>query len=148
MSKPKYAIASDHAGFDLKEYIKTHFNEVEWLDVGTDSAERVDYPDFASKAAKMVSDGKTPAAVLVCGSGVGMAITANKFKGVRSTVAESEVVAALCKQHNNVNVLCLGARLTPRELAVKIVKTWMHTSFEGGRHQDRLEKISILEKSR
>ena len=145
MTKTKLALAADHAGYDLKEYLKKHFNEVEWLDLGTDNCDRVDYPDYAAKAAKLVSEGKITAAVLVCGSGVGMAIAANKFKNVRATVAESEVVAALCKQHNNVNVLCLGARLTERELAVKIVKTWLHTGFEGGRHQDRIEKISKLE---
>lgn len=144
----KIALAADHAGYEEKEQLKTTLDEigVEYDDLGTDSPDAVDYPDYAVKAAQGVSNGDYEQALLVCGSGTGMAIAANKVRGVRAAVAWNEEIARLARQHNNANVLSLAARYTPLEELRKIVKSWFAADFEGGRHERRVEKINEAEK--
>src|SRR6185503_2682342 len=120
---------------------------VEFDDLGTMSEESVDYPDYARKVAEQVAEGKVEQGLLVCGSGTGMAITANKVPGVRAAVAWSEEIARLARQHNNANVLAIGARTTPEGEIPKIVRAWFATAFEGGRHAARVEKISKVERN-
>lgn len=139
----KIALASDHAGFSEKEKLKVLLNDLglEVSDLGTVSEASVDYPDYARKVAEEVSEGRVDQGVLLCGSGTGMAITANKVPGVRAVVAWSEEIARLARQHNDANVLAIGARTTPPEEIPKIVRAWFSTSFEGGRHAERVKKI-------
>jgi ribose 5-phosphate isomerase B len=146
----RIALASDHAGYAEKERLKPLLEDlgVEFEDLGTTSEASVDYPDYARKVAEEVAAGKVEQGVLVCGSGTGMAITANKVPGVRAAVAWSEEVARLARQHNNANVLALGARTTPPGDIPKIVRAWFATEFEGGRHAARVEKISDVERGR
>lgn len=146
VQKAKVLIACDHAGFELKELLKQTVTGVEWIDEGPHSGDRTDYPDYAEKVAAKISAGAIKFGVLVCGSGIGMCIAANKFSGVRAAVVESEQTARLSRQHNDANVLCLGARILTPEYAKSIVQTWLQTEFEGGRHSDRIRKISDLEK--
>ena len=145
----KIGIASDHAGYELKEYIKKRFIEEriqhDLIDFGTYDSRSVDYPDFASKVASNVSRGSLNAGILICGTGIGMCIVANKYPGVRAGIAYSDEVASLLKRHNNVNVLCLGGRTMDYETAFKRVLTWLNEKFEGGRHERRINKISKLE---
>ncbi len=140
------AVGSDHAGFKLKEAIKKYLaqkgHEVE--DVGTHSDASTDYPDYAAGVAKAVAQGRVPAGVLVCGSGVGMCMTANRFRGVRAVLAPTVEHARLGRLHNNANVLCLGERLTPSDLAFEILDTFLSQEFEGGRHQKRVDKIDSV----
>jgi len=145
----RIALASDHAGYAEKERLKTVLAElgVEFNDLGTGSEESVDYPDYARKVAEQVADGRVEQGLLVCGSGTGMAITANKVPGVRAAVAWSEEIARLARQHNNANVLAIGARTTPPDDIPNIVRTWFSTAFEGGRHAARVDKISAVERS-
>ncbi len=145
----KVALASDHAGYEEKERLKSVLTElgVEIADLGTTSEASVDYPDYAKKVAEQVAKGDADQGLLVCGSGTGMAITANKVPGVRAAVAWSEEVARLARQHNNANVLAIGARTTPTDEIPKIVRTFFTTDFEGGRHASRVEKIDAIEKS-
>lgn len=143
----KIAIASDHAGFELKERVAGELREQghELLDFGTDSAESVDYPDFAEPAARAVADGEAERGVLVCGSGVGVAIVANKVDGVRAVHAHDAEEAAMSRRHNNTNVVTLGERTTDPDDAAAIVNSFLDTDFEGGRHERRVEKISGVE---
>ena len=145
----KIAIASDHAGFSTKEELKPLLTQlgIEFTDLGTSSEESVDYPDYAQKVGEQVARGEVDQGVLVCGSGTGMAITANKVPGVRAAVAWSEEIARLARQHNDANVLAIGARTTPEGEIPKIVRVWFETAFEGGRHAARVNKINALEKS-
>src|SRR6266550_708186 len=140
----KIALASDHAGYAEKERLKPLLLELglEVDDLGTLSEESVDYPDYARKVADEVAQGRADQGVLVCGSGTGMAITANKVPGVRAAVAWSEETARLARQHNDANVLALGARTTPPGEITSIVRIWFSTPFEGGRHAARVQKIS------
>lgn len=144
----KIAIGSDHAGFEEKEKLKNTLDQlgVEYTDMGTNSTESVDYPDYARKVGEAVADGEYEKGILVCGSGTGMAIAANKVPGVRAAVAWNEEIARLSRQHNDTNVLSLAARFIPDEEQEKIVKTWLETDFEGGRHAARVEKIEQIEK--
>ncbi len=146
----RIAIASDHAGFAEKEKLKPLLRAlgVDFDDLGTGSEESVDYPDYAERVANAVADGRVEQGVLVCGSGTGMAISANKIPGVRAAVAWSEETARLAREHNNANILALGARTTPAGEIPGIVRAWFETSFAGGRHADRVEKISSLERNR
>ena len=146
----RVALASDHAGYAEKERLKDVLADlgVEFNDLGTVSEESVDYPDYARKVAEQVAQGRVEQGVLVCGSGTGMAITANKVPGVRAAVAWSEETARLARRHNDANVLALGARTTPPGDIPKIVRAWFTTDFEGGRHAARVEKISEVERSR
>lgn len=143
----RIALAADHAGYEEKEKIKTTLDElgVQYVDMGTDSCEAVDYPDYARKVAEAVSKGEFEQGLLVCGSGTGMAIAANKIHGVRAAVAWSPDIARLARQHNDANILSLPARFMSDEDASKVVKAWFGADFEGGRHQRRVEKIEELE---
>ena len=140
------AIGADHAGFEMKEKIKTLLKSmgVEVQDFGTNSLDSTDYPDYAHKVAEAISSGTAKQGILVCGSGIGMAIVANKHNGVRAASVESVEAAKLSRQHNDANVLALGARLTPWDRAQEMVKTFLSTAFEGGRHQRRVDKIHTL----
>jgi RpiB/LacA/LacB family sugar-phosphate isomerase len=144
----KIALASDHAGFAEKERLKPLFRDLglEVEDLGAVSEDSVDYPDYALKVAERVARGEAEQGVLVCGSGTGMAIAANKVPGVRAAVAWSEETARLARQHNDAHVLALGARTTPQEEIPKIVRAWFETNFEGGRHAGRVEKIAEIER--
>ena len=144
----KIALAADHAGFEEKEKIKKTLDDlgVEYTDMGTDSTASVDYPDFARKVGEAVADGEYERGILVCGSGTGMAIAANKIPGIRAAVAWNEEIARLSRQHNDANVLSLAARYIPDEEQEKIVKAWLSADFEGGRHERRVEKIEEIEK--
>lgn len=139
----RIAIGADHAGFDEKEKIKKTLDElgIEYEDVGTSSAESVDYPDFARQVAERVARGEAEQGLLFCGSGTGMAISANKVKGIRAAVAWSPDIARLAREHNNANVLALPARFVSEDEAAAIVKAWFAADFEGGRHERRVEKI-------
>ena len=144
----KVALASDHAGYEEKERLKGVLADLglEVADLGTTSEESVDYPDYARKVAERVASGEVDQGLLVCGSGTGMAISANKVPGVRAAVAWTEEIARLARQHNDANVLAIGARTTPEEEIPKIVKTFFNTKFEGGRHASRVQKISDIER--
>ena len=139
----KIALASDHAGFAEKERLKPLLLDlgVEVEDFGTGSEEAVDYPDYARKVAEEVAAGRVDQGLLVCGSGTGMAITANKTPGVRAALSWSEETARLARQHNDANVLAIGARTTPSEQIPGIVKAWFDADFQGGHHADRVAKI-------
>ena len=141
------AVGSDHGGLELKEAIKSAL-AVRGLDVddyGTDSGDSVDYPDFAEKVAGAVARGDVELGILVCGTGIGMSIVANKFPGVRAALATDEFMAQMAKEHNNANVLVLGGRVLAEGLAIKMVNVWLDSSYEAGRHQRRLDMISRLE---
>jgi ribose 5-phosphate isomerase B len=139
----KIALASDHAGFAEKERLKPLLTDLglQFEDLGTVSEASVDYPDYARKVAEAVAGGRVDQGVLVCGSGTGMAITANKVPGVRAAVAWSEETARLARQHNDANVLAIGARTTPPDQIPAIVRAWFSSNFEGGRHAERVAKI-------
>ncbi len=144
----KIAIASDHAGFEVKEELKPLLNElgVEVEDLGTTSNASVDYPDYAKEVGEAVAHGKADEGILVCGTGIGMAISANKVYGIRAALAWNEDTARLAREHNNANVLAIGARTTPKEEIEKIVRAWFEAKFEGGeRHERRIEKIRQME---
>jgi ribose 5-phosphate isomerase B len=146
----KIALASDHAGYTEKERLKPLLTDLglEFDDLGTGSEASVDYPDYARKVAEQVAGGHADQGLLVCGSGTGMAISANKVNGVRAAVAWSEETARLARQHNDANILAIGARTTPPEQIPGIVRAWFSTDFEGGRHADRVKKISAMEDSK
>ncbi len=139
----KIALAADHAGYEEKEKVKRTLDElgVEYTDMGTTSTDSVDYPDYARKVAEAVAGGEYEQGVLVCGSGTGMAIAANKVHGVRAAVAWNPDIARLAREHNDANVLSLAARFTPDDQVREILKAWFEADFEGGRHATRVEKI-------
>ena len=139
----KICISSDHAGYKIKEYIKTllYKNKISLIDLGPHNDKSVDYPDYAKKVAKRIKCKKSDFGILVCGSGTGMAISANKIRGVRAAVCYNKTSTYLCRSHNNANILCIGARLTKKNNIEKIVSVFLKTEFEGGRHQRRIKKI-------
>src|SRR5688572_3162370 len=139
----KVALGADHAGYELKNALKRVLDElrVQYHDFGTSSSDSVDYPEFAEVVARGVADRRFDRGILVCGSGIGMAIAANKVAGVRAAVVSLVEAAKLSREHNDANVLALGARLTAAPLAADIVRAFILTDFEGGRHNRRLEKI-------
>ncbi len=141
------ALGSDHRGIELKSKIadslKAGGHTV--LDFGTNSNESVDYPDFASPVAQSITTGKAERGILICGSGIGMCIAANKYKGIRATICCNAALAVRARLHNDANVLCLGADFVTMPEALKITKSFLDTGFEGGRHQRRLDKISEIE---
>ncbi|MEP6946956.1 MAG: ribose 5-phosphate isomerase B [Acidobacteriota bacterium] len=143
----KIAIASDHAGFEEKEKLKSTLDSmgIGYEDMGTDSTVSVDYPDFAKKLGEAVAAGKYEQGILMCGSGTGMAIAANKVPGIRAAVAWNEEIARLAREHNNANVLALAARFVSDDEQKKILKAWFGAKFEGGRHERRVEKIRQIE---
>jgi ribose 5-phosphate isomerase B len=144
----KVAIGSDHAGYEDKEKIKRQLERlgVEYEDVGTISTDSVDYPIFAKKVAEKVAGGEAEQGILVCGSGNGMQIAANKIRGIRAALAWNEETARLAREHNDANVLSVPARMISPEEAEKVVKAFLDAKFEGGRHARRVEEISELEK--
>lgn len=139
----KIAIGADHAGFPLKEDLKNFLAKEghEIIDFGTDSEERTDYPDYAQKVAHAVADKKAERGVLVCGSGIGMCMSANRIKGVRAAVLRIEEDAKLSREHNDANVACLGGRISDPAKARSLLEIFLKTSFEGGRHLQRIQKI-------
>ena len=139
----RICISSDHAGFEVKELIKELLikSKISIIDLGPLSNKSVDYPDYAKKVSNRVSKKKSDIGILVCGSGTGMAISANKMKGIRAAVGYNVKSTQLSRQHNNANILCLGARLTKRKAIKKIVSVFLSTKFEGGRHKRRIKKI-------
>jgi len=144
----KIALGADHAGYQLKDQIKQHLaaKGFELRDEGTSSPESVDYPDFARAVAHDVSERHADLGILVCGSGIGMAIAANKVDGIRAANVTSQLESQLSREHNNANVLALGARILQPEEALRIVDAWLATPFAGGRHERRVEKIAAIEK--
>lgn len=136
-------ISSDHAGFDLKTHLIPFLEKkgLKVIDLGTNSAESVDYPDFGQKAAQAILDGTAEWGILICGTGIGISIAANRFKGVRAAPVTTPEQAILAKQHNNANLLALGARLSAPQEVEAIVSAFMDTAFEGGRHQRRVGKL-------
>ena len=136
-------IASDHAGYDLKEDIKNHLinKNVSIFDLGPFEKRSVDYPDYAKKLANRIKHKKSDVGILVCGSGTGMAISANKMRTIRAAVCYNLKSTRLSRQHNNANIIALGSRLTKKKLSLKLVKTFLRTKFEGGRHLRRVKKI-------
>lgn len=145
----KIALAADHAGYEEKEKIKRTLDAlgIAYEDMGTDSCESVDYPDYALKAAEAVASGEYDQGLLVCGSGTGMAIAANKVPGVRAAVAWNEEIARLAREHNDANVLSIPARFLSDNDAEKIVTAWFAASFDAGRHEKRVDKIKRIEES-
>lgn len=147
--KINLVIASDHGGYALKKgvvaFLKTNPDLYHIDDLGCDSENSVDYPDFALKVASLISNKKADYGILICGTGVGMAITANKIKGVRAASIVDLYTARMAREHNNLNVLCLGGRVLTFDQACEIVKVFLDTPFEGGRHQKRLDKMTKLE---
>jgi ribose 5-phosphate isomerase B len=135
------AIACDHGGFALKEALKVALPDVKWLDLGTDSAESVDYTDFANKLANALRDGKAGRGILICGSGIGISIAANRHAHVRCALVHDVTGARLCRQHNDANVLALGGRMIGETVAKECVEAFLSTAFEGGRHQRRIDKL-------
>ncbi|HSK09588.1 MAG TPA: ribose 5-phosphate isomerase B [Vicinamibacterales bacterium] len=143
----RIAIGSDHAGYHLKEALKLALGgEVEFDDLGTEGEASVDYPDYAARVAARVASGEADRGILVCGTGIGMAMAANKVAGIRAASVTDEVTARLAREHNDANVLALGGRVTPPDTAVRLARIFLETPFEGGRHQKRLEKIGALER--
>ena len=138
----KIAIASDHAGYELKRQLKEFFVKINFIDVGTFSEESVDYPDYAHKAIEQYNQGNCEKVILICGSGNGIQITANKYKNIRCGLCWDAEIAQLARSHNNVNVIAMPARYISFNTAKEIVQTFLETPFEGGRHQKRIDKIN------
>ncbi len=140
-------IGSDHGGYELKSAILKMLSDrgIDCTDFGTDGPASVDYPDFAAKVAGSVSSGEANRGILICGTGIGMSISANKFAGVRAALVHDEFTAQMAKEHNNANILVLGGRVLSIEKGIRFVEVWLDTEFEGGRHQNRLDKISAVE---
>ena len=139
----KISISSDHAGFKLKEKIKQNLinKKISVLDLGPKTDSSVDYPDFAKRVARNVASKKSNIGILVCGSGTGMAMSANKFKKIRAAVCYNKASTSLSRKHNNANIIALGSRLTNKSVALKLVNIFLSTKFEGGRHLRRIKKV-------
>lgn len=143
----KIAIGSDHGGLELKDFLKAFLIEhgFDVTDVGTNATDSVDYPDYAFKVSELVTKGTVKRGMLICGTGIGICIAANKVKGIRAALCTDVFTAKMSREHNDANILCMGGRTTKKELARDILETWLNTSFEGGRHQTRLDKIRAFE---
>ncbi|TAN41883.1 MAG: ribose 5-phosphate isomerase B [Nitrospirae bacterium] len=143
----KVALGSDHAGYGLKEVIKEVLKDlqVDVVDCGTDSLESVDYPDFGGKVSGLVSSGEIEKGILICGTGLGMSMVANKFPHVRAALCNDLFCAKMSRMHNDANILVMGGRIIGRDLAAEIVKVWLATPFEGSRHLQRINKIQKIE---
>ena len=143
----KIAVASDHGGFELKEVGVRLLKDLghEPLDLGCHSIEPVDYPDYAVQVARKVTQGEAERGILVCGTGLGMSITANRFRGIRATLVNDLYLARMSREHTDSNVLVLGGRVTAKGLAEEIVRVWLQTKFVGNRHSRRLEKIACID---
>jgi len=146
----KIVVGSDHRGFESKEQIKSIVTQLghECIDVGATDNHPTDYPDMAYRAARKVADNEADRAILVCGTGIGMSITANKVKGVRAALCHDELTARISRDHNDANVLCVSGDLVGEVLLRKIVEAWLNTEFSGGRHQRRVNKIKAIEEGR
>jgi ribose 5-phosphate isomerase B len=144
MAKAHLAIASDHAGTKLKQFLIHEMKEVAFTDFGTQGAQSVDYPDFAALACQAVLSGKCEHAILICGTGLGMSIAANKISGIRAAHVESIFTAQMAREHNDANVLCIGERVTGTNNALVMARAWLSATFET-RHQKRVDKITALE---
>lgn len=142
------AIGSDHGGFELKGHIIAHLKEkgIEVRDFGTYTEDSVDYPDCAKPVCEAVLSGEYERGILICGTGIGISMAANKFDGIRAALCTNVFSAKMAKEHNNANIICLGGRVTGRELAFMIVDTFLEAQFRGGRHQNRIDKIHAIEK--
>jgi len=137
-------LASDHAGYELKEYLKQYFtkHKIEYLDAGALKYDATDdYPDIIKNAVKLMLDNKNNQGIFICGSGVGVSMVANRHKGIRAVLAYDTITAQMARRHNNANVLCLGQSRVTQTMALKIIKTFLNTEFEGGRHLKRIEKF-------
>ena len=145
-SWPAIVVGSDHAAYALKEKIKAFLSQKSIVveDIGTHSEASVDYPDFGIKVASMVSEGKFKRGILICGTGIGMSMVANRFSHVRAALCADSFTASMSRRHNNSNILVLGGRVIGAALALEIVKIWLETPFEGGRHQVRIEKFDRM----
>lgn len=143
-------LACDHGGFELKEELKSFLKSegIEPIDMGTFNEESVDYPDFGILVAERVSRGELERGILVCGTGIGMSIVANKFRGVRAALVNDLFSSRCSREHNDSNILVIGGRIVGKELAREIVRVWLNTPFAGGRHQRRVEKIKALEQEK
>ena len=143
----KFYIATDHAGVDLKDYtvelLKAKGHEV--VDLGPFDKERVDYPDYAVKVSQSVLADTTSQGILICGSGIGMSMAANRFHGIRAALCHDAYTAQVAREHNDANILCFGERIVGRGVAESIIDSWLHASFEGGRHCGRVEKIESIQ---
>jgi ribose 5-phosphate isomerase B len=149
-SKPRIALGADHAGFRAKETIKKYLEGAGYAvdDVGTWSEESVDYPDFARAVGERVASGKNPLGVLVCGTGIGVSIAANKVEGIRAALAHDSLTARRAREHNNANVIALGGKVVGDDEAIEIVQEFLNATFAGGRHQRRIDKITELDRER
>ena len=141
----KIAIASDHGGFELKEALKKHYAALDLLDLGTCSTDSVDYPDYAHKMAHTILSGQADLGILVCGTGIGISIAANRHKGIRAALLYSDEAAKMAKAHNNANIIVFGGRTMAFDDVIKRIDIFMQTAYEGGRHQQRLDKIEETE---
>lgn len=139
---PRLVIASDHAGFALKEEIKEAFQDIEWIDLGTDSESSCDYAEYGHALAQSIENKEVSFGVLVCGSGIGISIAANRNKAIRAALCTNATMARLARAHNDANVLALGSRIIGREVAFDCIRAFLETEFEGGRHQARIDKIN------
>ncbi len=150
MKPKKIAIGSDHAGFEAKEQAKRDIAPLglEIDDKGTSNLQSVDYPDFGAAVGQAVANGEVDRGVVICGSGIGISIAANKVHGVRAALCWNEETARLARQHNDANVLCIGARFIEPDLAARMIRVFMETEFESGRHQQRVEKLTQLDDAR
>jgi ribose 5-phosphate isomerase B len=141
----KLVIASDHAGYELKEVLKNRFKDrIEWIDLGPFSKDSVDYPDFAASLAKAIAEGRSEVGVLICGTGIGIAMAANRFPHIRAAVCTSATEARLTRAHNDANVLAMGARIIGEEIAAECLEVFISTPFEGGRHEKRVNKLQTI----
>ena len=139
--KREVAIACDHGGYDLKEEIKSRFSDITWVDLGTNSTDSVDYPDFGKKMGDAIASGDVQSGIIICGTGIGISIAANRNPAVRCGLCTDTTMARLTREHNDANVLAIGARITGVESAMDIVDVFLNTEFEGGRHARRVEKL-------
>lgn len=144
----KYYIGADHAGIDIKAYVKELFEKRghEVVDLGPNTKDRVDYPDYASKVCQSVLENEGSKGILICGSGIGMSMAANKFDGIRAALCHNEYSAKMAREHNDANVICLGERVSGFGMVEAIIDAWNESSFEGGRHEGRVEKINAISK--
>ena len=140
----KIGIASDHAGFQLKGYLSRHLKDIDWIDFGCDSEDSVDYPDLVPALCGRLLDGDLDFGVLLCGTGIGMSITSNRFLGIRAALCHNNVAATMSRKHNDANILAMGARLTSQEDAISMLRLFISTPFDNGRHQRRIKKIDSV----
>ena len=140
----KITVGSDHGGYDLKKIIISYLQNagIEVIDAGCYSEDSVDYPDFADKVCRETRSGASDLGILICGTGIGMSIAANRYRDIRAALCHEGFTARMSREHNNANILCLGARVIGSEVALDIVRVWIKTEFAGGRHQLRLDKLS------